>query len=238
MKTIQFYLFLIAILFGTSSCFENLFIDGNGIPATEIRRAEGFNEIESSGDFKVTVVPGNNYSLIVNAESNLLPYIQTNVNGRTLKIKTGGVHMLRQNLPIEIQIVCPELQGIDLSGSGSVETGNYSCNRLKLNISGSGSITTGTIAQSISANISGSGSIFLKGEANSTKFVISGSGKIKSYDLLQNECTATISGSGDMYVNVSNLIDANISGSGKVYYISRPKIRTSISGSGAVVDRN
>ncbi len=238
MKTIQTFTILISLFLVATSCIDNLFIEGNGLAATEMRRAEGFNEIESSGDFHVVVVPGSSYSVEVTAESNLLPYIETNVNGKTLKIRTGGVHMLRENLPIEIRIVSPVLSGISLSGSGSIETGKYESSVLKLNVSGSGTIQTETITQSVNANISGSGTIFVQGDAVDSKFVISGSGKIKSYDLVQSQCTATISGSGDMFVNVKTLIDANISGSGKVYYINRPKVKTSISGSGGVVDRN
>lgn len=240
MKTIRTTLFLafFALLFGTSSCFEDLFIDGNGISKTEIRNAEGFNDISSSGDFRVTVIPGSQYSVEVTAESNLLPYIETDVNGHNLKIRTRGVHSLRQNLPIEVNITTPDLTGLSLSGSGIIKTGSFDANSFSINISGSGDIDTEVYADKIKANISGSGIIYLTGDAVETDFVVSGSGKIKSFNLLQDHCKAAISGSGDMYVNVFETIDANISGSGRVYYVGHPLIHTSISGSGEVVDKN
>lgn len=240
MKTSKTTLFLafFALLFGTSSCFEDLFIDGNGISRTEIRSAEGFSDISSSGDFLVTILPGSEYSVEVTAESNFLPYIETDVNGRSLKIRTRGVHSLRQNLPIEINITTPELTGLSLSGSGLMKTGSFDTNTFSINISGSGDIDTDVYADKIKANISGSGIIYLEGDAVETDFVISGSGKIKSFNLLQDHCKAVISGSGDMYINVFETLNANISGSGRVFYVGHPVIHTSISGSGEVVNKN
>ena len=240
MKTtkIQILTALFVLLLGTSSCLDELFIEGNGISRTETRDAEGFNQISSSGDFTVTVMPGNFYSVEVTAESNLLPYISTNVDGRTLKIRTTGIHSLRQTEPIEIFITTPVLNGLTLSGSGLIETGSFMSSDFDLSVSGSGDIKTIISSDKVNANISGSGTIYVEGDALNTNFVISGSGKIKSYNLLQDQCQAVISGSGDMYVNASQFIDARISGSGRVYFVNHPIVHTSISGSGDVVDKN
>ena len=240
MKTtkIQILTALFVLLLGTSSCLDELFIEGNGISRTETRDAEGFNQISSSGDFTVTVMPGNFYSVEVTAESNLLPYISTNVDGRTLKIRTTGIHSLRQNEPIEIFITTPVLNGLALSGSGLIETGSFLSSDFDLSVSGSGDIKTIISSDKVNANISGSGTIYIEGDAINTNFVISGSGKIKTYNLLQDQCHAVISGSGDMYVNASQFIDARISGSGSVYFVNHPIVHTSISGSGDVVDKN
>ncbi len=240
MKTIKFPLLLasVALLLGTSSCLDEIFIDGNGIPKTEFRNAEGFDEVVSAGDFHVNVIAGDTYSVEVTAESNLLPYIETDVNGSTLKIRTRGVHSLRQNDPIEIYITTPVLNGLSISGSGYIKTDSFLSDEFKIAVSGSGDIDTKVNADVIKANVSGSGIVYLEGSATATYFVISGSGKIKSYNLEQEDCNAKISGSGDVYANASHTIDANISGSGRVYYIGNPVIHTSISGSGSVVDRN
>ena len=235
---IQVLLTLFVLLLGTSSCLDEMFIDGNGIAKTEMRNAEGFNEIASSGDFIVTVMPGNSYSVEITAESNLLPYISTNVDGKTLRIRTTGIHSLRQSEPIEIFITTPVLNGLSLSGSGMIESGSFMSTEFNLSVSGSGDIKTKISTDMVKADVSGSGTILIEGDAANTNFVISGSGKIKTYNLLQKQCQAVISGSGDMYVNTSQLIDARISGSGRVYFINHPAIHTSISGSGDVVDKN
>jgi hypothetical protein len=245
MKTIQTFritLFIAAnaLLAGASSCVDDIFVEGNGISKTEIRGASGFSQVSSSGDFNVTIVPGNDYEVEVTAESNLLSYVETDVVGNTLKIRTRGMYSLRDNRPIEIFVTTPELSGLSLSGSGMIKTGTFmsSENNFHIAISGSGDIDTEISADQISANISGSGTLFLQGDAYDTEFVISGSGKIKAYDLIQDNCIATTSGSGDMFINASETIDAKISGSGRIFYINYPVIHSSISGSGKIVDKN
>ncbi|MDP3432281.1 MAG: head GIN domain-containing protein [Bacteroidota bacterium] len=240
MNTIKLSLVLslFGLLFGTSSCVDELFLEGNGNLRTESRGASGFEEITSSGDFDVTIVPGSSYSVEVSAESNLLSYIETDVVGKTLKIRTRGVHSLRLNYPIEVYITTPVLNGLALSGSGIIKTGSFLSDDFKIAISGSGDIDTEISTDKMKVSISGSGTVFLEGDATETEFVVSGSGKIKAYNFPHRYCQATISGSGDMYVNASHTIDARISGSGRVFYINHPVIHTSISGSGEVVDKN
>jgi len=240
MRTIQIPLILatFALLFTTSSCIDEMFLEGNGVVKSEIRVASGFDEVVSSGDFQVTIMPGSGYSVEVSAESNLLPYIETDVIGNTLKIRTRGIRSLRQNVPIVINITTPVLNGLTLSGSGLIQTGSFLSSDFRIDLSGSGNIDTQISSDRIKASVSGSGTIFMEGAAVESNFVISGSGKIKSYKLEQSSCRAVISGSGDLFVNASESLDASISGSGRVYYIGNPVIHTSISGSGAVVNKN
>ena len=239
MKTTKhFIITLLALSFGMISCEDEIFLEGNKDVQTEIRRASGFEEIASSGDFIVNVHSGETYSVEVRAESNLLSYIETDVVGNTLKIRTRGVHNLVQNYPIEVTITTPTLKGLSLSGSGRINTDSFMSDQFKIALSGSGDVDTEVSADIVRANVTGSGTIFLAGDAKTSEFVISGSGKIKSYPFEQDNCEAVISGSGDMFVNANETIDARISGSGRVFYINYPVIHTSISGSGRVVNDN
>ncbi len=238
MKTIKITSLFVLLLFITTSCLDDIWLEGNGIVRTESRVASGFYAVTSSGDFDVIIVPGSKYSVEITAESNLLPYIETDVVGNTLKIRSRGLYTLRETEDIEIYITTPVLTAVALSGSGFIQTGNFMCDDFYVTLSGSGDIDAEVSAEQIKANVSGSGTIFLAGDTYDGEFVISGSGKIKSYNLEQSFCQATISGSGDMYVNVSDEIDAHISGSGRVYFINYPVVHTSVSGSGGVVDRN
>ncbi len=240
MKTKQIHSLIVGftLLIGFSSCVDEIFLSGNGNVQTQNREITGFDAISSSGDFHVSVMPGTQFSVEIKAESNLLPYIETYVSGSTLKIGTSGVHSLRHHYPIEVFITQPELNGLTLSGSGLLQAGSFSSDNFQIGLSGSGDIDAKVIAKKINVNVSGSGNIFLEGEALESDFRISGSGKIKTYDLVQDHCQASISGSGDIYVNVSQTLFAGISGSGKIYYINHPLIHSNISGSGKVVDKN
>ncbi len=239
MKTIKLFLVgSIIVLFGATSCLEDFTIRGNGIPATEGRITLDFNEVQSEGEFDVHITNGDELEVVVNAESNILPYIETNVNRDKLKIYVRGFHNVKNRLPMEVYITTPYLKGITQSGSGIITTDYFTTNNMDVVISGSGRIQTAVDALSLDAVISGSGNLDISGNSNFGDFLVSGSGKINAYDLTLNNCEASISGSGNMWVNVENHLKASISGSGSIYYSGNPGIEKHISGSGNVIPYN
>ncbi|MGQ8336567.1 head GIN domain-containing protein [Sunxiuqinia sp. A32] len=227
-----------SLFLGMSSCLEDIGVNGNGIESTETRWASSFDEVSSSGSFIVHVIPGDDYHIEVTAESNLQPYIVTDIDGDKLKIRTSGIHALHNHLPMEVFVTTPQLNKVSLSGSGYIYTGSYEGNHFSVNVSGSGQVESNVDVITLDAKISGSGKIRLNGFASETDMVVSGSGKILAYDLEQQFCNATISGSGNMYVNVENTIDASISGSGNVLFVNTPDVHSHISGSGKVINDN
>ena len=236
MKTIkQFFIGAIALLFATTSCIEDFTIRGNGIPISEGRITNGFSEVKSEGAFNVHITNGDDFEIIVNAESNILPYIETDVSNHKLRIYIRGIHSVHNRLPMEVFITTPYLEGILQSGSGIITTDYFTTGHFDAVVSGSGSIETAVDATTIDALISGSGNLIISGEANDADLAISGSGKIDGYDLSILDCDAKISGSGNLWVKVERFLIATISGSGNVYYYGTPDIETHISGSGDVI---
>jgi hypothetical protein len=240
MKTIKttFLITAVFLLLTMSGCEDEFIVEGNGITQIESRYAGQFSKVTSDGDFQVIIMPGNEYAVEVTAESNLLPYIETTVEGNELKIHTRGIRTLQNQLPIEVFITTPSLKSLRLSGSGNIETGFFSAENFHILVSGSGTIKTNIQAYNLNATISGSGNIILTGLANQTNFTISGSGIIDAYDLPQKYCETNISGSGNAYVNAQQTINASISGSGNVFYINYPRVNGHISGSGKIINDN
>src|SRR5690606_13912810 len=120
------------LLTGTISCEEDVFVEGNLDVQTESRRAAGFEEIASNGDFNVTVRSGDAYSVEVRAESNLLSYIETDVVDNTLKIRTRGVRRLEKNYPIDVFITTPVLKGLAISASGMITTDPFTSSLFRI----------------------------------------------------------------------------------------------------------
>lgn len=238
MKTIKQFTFYIVLLFAATSCIEDFTIRGNGIAATQGRLVPVFNKVISSGDFQVHITKGNEFEVVINAEENLLPYIETSVSGNTLLIDIQGLHNVRNRLPMNVYITVPTLTSIKQSGSGNITTDYFTTEKMQLFISGSGSISTAVDANLVEATISGSGWMKIAGDSNQSDLAISGSGNIDSYNLLVNYCNSNISGSGNMQVYVLKSIYARISGSGNVYYTGNPTIETNISGSGKIIRKN
>jgi hypothetical protein len=235
MKTIKQFIFISVLLFAATGCFDDFAIHGNGIAATEERSVTAFDKVKSAGDFEIHITKGDVSEVVIDADQNIIPYIETSVSGNTLLVDIPGWHNVINRLPMKVYITVPTLAGIKQSGSGNITTDYFSCDKMDLYISGSGSISTAVDANSLDASISGSGWIKISGAANQSNLSISGSGNIDSNKLLVNGCNANISGSGNMQVNAVKSIFAKISGSGNIYYSGNPIIEINVSGSGKVI---
>lgn len=258
MKTqIKLLILTIAMAFLFNSCFFGVYEIGNGDVIEETRNIPEFTEISSSGSFNIYYEFAEETELTISGESNLLPYIETVVFDNELKIRTAFNVNINPHKTIEIYVKGPYIDRIHLSGSGLIYTDSIFNDRLELSTSGSGDIETkffgdelytklsgsGKIevsceCQFVETIISGSGSAYLEGIADDASYRISGSGKVKAYDLETLRSDVSISGSGDLFLNVSNKLDVAISGSGNVHYIGFPSVNSHSSGSGEIINEN
>jgi len=240
MKTSKLILILFSVLIPGifNSCIDGFIIRGNGLEESEVRYTSSFTQVKSCGAFDVHITTSDTYEVTVSAETNILPYIETEVSGNTLKIDIQRCHIVRNTLPMEVFISTPVLEGVRQSGSGSVTTGFFTSPEFAVSISGSGTIETAVDCHQFRTSVSGSGDLYVAGFADYADIAISGSGRVDAYDLLIQNCDARISGSGDIFVHVENSLDATISGSGSIFYIGDPEINQHISGSGKIINEN
>ena len=213
-------------------------INGKGEVVTEARTVSGYSSVGLSMDATVYLTNGNEYSLEVIAQENLLPYIQTKIENDRLIIMVKHNTVLGNHEPIQVRITAPGITGLDVSGSGLINVQNeWLGSTLETNISGSGRISLGQVqCGMLKANISGSGDIEAEsGQAGSEDLTISGSGNIELRNVVASEVDANISGSGNVYTQATTLLDATISGSGNIYYLGNPQINAHVSGSGNIM---
>jgi hypothetical protein len=234
MKTRLTWMLILPAVLMIQSCDVHC-IRGNRDLTTEYRSTETFDGVRTEGSWDVVVHEDSISYVIIEAESNLLPYIYTTVTDDDLVVRTRDHRCLNNRLPITVHIYSPTLQRAALEGSGNIKIDKLTGQNATLLISGSGEIESEVEAEELTAQISGSGEMYLSGSCDISEMEISGSGDIRAYGLQQGTCFATISGSGDMYLYVLNLLDVRILGSGDVHYKGNPQLRTSITGSGEVV---
>ncbi len=234
-------------------------IHGNGNTVSEHRVTSSFAGVESNGSFDVVIDTGNETSVYVEADENLMEHIITSVRGNRLVIETRRDRCLRSDNPILVYITTPELYDVALRGSGQIDCGGLETSELDVELEGSGTVNldyvitdemnmkiegSGSIrgivdAVYIKADIEGSGDVKIDdGSAHTADFVVNGSGRIKADDMNIDNCYVEINGSGDVYAFVYDLLDVTISGSGTVYYYGNPsEVVKRIYGSGKVVKR-
>jgi len=183
MKTQIKIAFTIAlIMMAFTSCIDGIIIEGNNEITQETRTLPNFTEVTSSGSYRIFYQHGDSTKATIVGESNILPYIETAVYNNKLDIRTALHVSISTNKTLEVYIESPEIEEIELSGSGSIETDSVNGDELSLSISGSGDIISTFVGNESSSSISGSGKIEIEGIATEADFNIIGSGKIKAYD--------------------------------------------------------
>lgn len=213
-------IFLTISMVFLSSCYKEV-IKGNGVPATETRAIAGFTRVQLDGSGTVTIVKGNSFKVTVTDDQNILPYVETSLSGNELRIGyKDNTWIKKGNLKVAIEM--PELDGLQVDGSGDIDAGG-------------GFASAGQLR----AGINGSGDIFIRdGNADGFDVVITGSGDMHAFGLSAKKATVKLSGSGEAEVKVSEDLDVNITGSGNVYYMGTPgRVNTRITGSGKVIKR-
>jgi hypothetical protein len=233
MKSV-FFLLSIVLLF---SCNIGETVEGNANIKKEIRDVNDFTGISVSGPFIVTVQQGNTFSVSVEADENLMQYIEVKKNGSTLQIAEMDGYNLRGTKGLRVTVQLPEVGELSIAGSGTINTQSAIKNTgtIKFSIAGSGKIDAGVDAPEVDVDIAGSGTANLNGQTRKMSVSISGSGDCLAENLKSENCSIDIAGSGLAKVFSSTNLDVSIGGSGDVYYSGKPQnVNKSIAGSGKV----
>jgi hypothetical protein len=192
-------------------------IQGSGEIVSETRNVSGFTALSLQGSADVDVTFGDAEAVVVEADDNILPLIQTNVQNGQLVISTKNNTNYQSAYPARVLVTMKSLDGLRLNGSGSINVSDLNGDSLQITLPGSGNIT-------------------VQGTANSVNITLSGSGIVNCAELKAKSATAKISGSGNIDVYASSSLDARVSGSGVIKYSGNPvNVTKSVSGSGTIL---
>lgn len=210
-------------------------VRGSGKMTTENRSVSGFDQVSVTGSGDLTIKVGDQESLTIEAEDNILPYITSDVSGGKLELGTKRGYSINPTRPIRYNLTVKSLKDVSMVGSGSITGADLKADDFKITLLGSGNIKLDRLtASTLTVQLTGSGNIDVNGKAQTQEVRIPGSGKYTAGDLESDSAKTSITGSGQITVWAKNTLDVSISGSGEVAYFASPKITQKISGSGSV----
>jgi len=190
-------------------------IKGNGQLKKENRTVSNFTALSSQGAMNVQIAYGNSDNVVVEADENLLPYIETSVENGKLTIKTKKNVNLKSSSKMVVHVSMTKINSLQLSGSGDIKGSGAFTNdgKTEVGVSGSGNLALDFDSfKDLDISVSGSGNIDLKSSAtNSINAKLSGSGNIDCSTISTRDVDARLSGSGNIKVYANNSIDAKIS---------------------------
>lgn len=158
-----------------SSC-DCVYLKGEGDYVIEKRSIQGFSGISLGIHARIVLEQDSDFGVKIEAQENVLDAIITEVRGDMLHIHSKGVCNWDTE-PITIFLSMPEIEEIEIGGSGIVITKReINGNELELDVNGSGQMMLEVDMNEIDADIAGSGEIDIAGKTVELDVSISGSG--------------------------------------------------------------
>jgi hypothetical protein len=239
LRKTKFIWLLVALPLVMGACHNILGkrVRGNGNIKTEDRSVSDFKNVEVDGAAKVLVSQSDHSSVRIEADENLLGYMEVSQQGdRVIIRERHGFHLVPTN-DIKVYVSTKVYNQIKVSGAVDIIGQSKISNPedLALSVSGAGDIKMDVDAPRLTADVSGSGSVDLKGQTKDVGLDLTGAGHAHCYDLLAENTKVDISGAGDAEVFASVKLDATVSGAGNVNYKGNATtVNQHVSGAGSV----
>lgn len=238
MKTLKTFLMAAMLVAFSSLTFAG--VNKSKDNTSEDRHLSGFNAVSVAGSFDVYITQGSSESVKVDAPSDVIDRIVTEVEGGVLKIYTKNNTKLNwswgNHKKMIIYVAIKDVNAVSLAGSGDVYfKEGLRAPSLKLKLTGSGDLNGKVDVKSLESSISGSGDITVSGHAESSMVSVVGSGDFTGQNLVTTNTSVKVAGSGDARVNAADKVEASVVGSGDVHYTGTAKnVTSSKAGSGSV----
>jgi hypothetical protein len=220
------------VIIAVSGCTINGWGSGNVI--TETKNVNGVKQVSLEGIGNIVLQQGNQESLRIEAEDNIMPHIQSKVEGDKLTI-TYDTNTPAPTKDVTYYLTVKDLNSISISGAGKIQSNNFKTNTLDIILSGAGEGNlAGLNVKKLTVNMSGAGKLIVAGKATEQTVTISGAGDYQAKELESKTATITIDGASNSIVNVTNVLNAIINGVGNIEYTGNPKVNKQVTGGGNI----
>lgn len=211
-------------------------VHGSGVVMQEPRVVHGITGIEMKTVGDVIIELGDTETLLLTADDNLLPLIDTVVDGGILTIRTNGNFNLIPTQPITVHVTVTALMHIRHAGPGYMVAPVLAADQFSATVSGAGDLDIeGLNAASLEASLEGLGDIHIASGVVGTQTIsISGHGEYEAREVVSVEADVDIPGFGLVAVQVSDRLDVIIDGTGFVQYFGLPVVTQAITRIGRV----
>jgi len=210
---------------------------GSGVIKTETRKVNDFHALEVDYPAQITITQGTAASVKIEADDNVLPGLNTQVQNGTLTIfyKPNDNKPVKPTKAVKITIVVKNLDEVNFSSAGELTIDGLNTDKLDFSLNGAGKVTISDITtKALKLDLSGAGSLVTSGAADDLDLNMSGFGSFEAADLHSQTAKVNISGAGSATVWVDDKLDATVSGAGSINYYGSASVTKNVSGVGSV----
>ena len=187
-------------------------VRGNGQIKTEERPVTAFADVDASGAFEIEW-QGGAPALRITTDENLLPYVENNISGDTLRLRTRD-HVWPTH-GIKVVISSPTRTGAKMRGAVKLTVKQLS-------------------GPTFALESKGASEVVLDGSIDRLLVDMTGASQLAANGLQAKTAEISTTGAGDAEVSVTDTLNVVITGAGKVTYTGNPTIKKQITGAGSI----
>ena len=182
---------------------------------TKQYEAANFSGVDVGAHFDVLITPGDDFSLVIDAEEKTHKIMRVYVRNNVLDL--GFSRSVRNPGDVRVKIVMPRLEYLSTSGAADVQVRRgFEVDNLRLDSSGATEINIDIDAGTMVADLSGAAQVDIEGRGENLKLSGSGASEFNAKDFLLADADIDLSGASDARVNVSNYLTLDLSGASNV----------------------
>lgn len=219
------------VLFFLTSCYRE-----DPGPLQETRKEfpiVDFDRLEMGSALNIRVEQANTFSVEVTGDRRNIDDLDVYKSGNTLIIEFDD--NANRHHDTYVYITMPRLQGVNFSGASvSKVMGFESDEDLDFYLSGSAVSQLDVTYRELGVVVSGASSLVLHGSGDELHAEVSGASSIKAFDYPVREATASVSGSSEGKLTVTDKLNVTASGASMVFYRGNPTVTSNVSGGSTV----
>lgn len=193
----------------------------------------GVTRVVMDAPGELTIRPGQDEKVIIEAEPKVLAKLEAVVRGDTLTLKTKG--SFRTDKGIRYSVTIRGFRSLKTLSSGNASVSGFSGGDIDIQAGGSGNIDLANLKpRGLTLRIIDSGNISVSGEGTTLNASIDGAGTIDAVKFTARRVEASIDGSGDIRVRAEETLKASIEGAGNIEYAGKARVTKSINGAGNI----
>jgi len=221
MKTLTLYALLLvtAVLMSFTITANAQSIHGDGNVVQESRSVSSFDKLKLNGVMNVYLNQGNSEFVVVEADKNIISYVETKVKGNSLHIQTKEDVEIKKSTKLNVYVTFKNIDKLELNGVGNVESENQlKLNDLTIINSGVGNLKLNLDCEELNLDMNAVGNSTLIGRVNNAAIDHNGVGNLKAFDLTTNVMNIQSNGIGNSEVSSDDEIYITLNGMGNVSY--------------------
>jgi hypothetical protein len=250
-------LVLATIVISACSIGDNKTVRGSGNVVEETREVSGLTGVNLATIGDLVIEVGDTESLRIEAEDNLMEYLETEVRGGKLKIKTQNRIRLEATKRVNYYLTVTDLDTIEISSVGDIEAPDLEADRFSINVASTGNLEMGDLeADKLTVKISSTGDVAMGmlnadtlevdigstgnldiggGEVKSQDISIDSSGKYAAQDMASDEADVRLNSTGSATIWVRDQLKAILRRSGDLRYRGDPTVDATTNSTGEVI---